>query len=246
MKVEVNNYKFQFVSDLHLGSVSEPNFLLFKKYLQSVVDNKVTHLFLLGDIFDLWVANQKYFINQYSEIIKEIRKIISSGIEVHYFEGNHDLHLKKFWQEELGCKVYVSPQRMTIHGVSLLLAHGDEIDLEDTSYIRLRKFLRSWPMKLLAHILPGFIVKKIGEYADRNSHGHYLRDNRDDDRIIKLIRGYASDEIKKSPYHFCFTGHFHLRDEFNVGEAKAVNLGSWLDKPGYYQITNSESKFYDL
>ena len=220
--------------------------LLFKKYLKSVITNKVTHLFLLGDIFDLWVANQKYFINQYAQIIDEIKKIKKAGIEIYYFEGNHDLHLKKFWQGELGCKVYDAPERLSLHGVNLMLAHGDQIDLDDIGYIRLRKFFRSWPMKIVAHILPGFIVRKIGEAADKKSHGHYLRENPNKERIINLIRGYAEKEMAIKPYDYCLTGHFHVRDEHTIGEAKAINLGTWLDKPGYYQITATENRFYDL
>ena len=52
--------------------------------------------------------------------------------------------------------------------------------------------------------------------------------------------------MAEKPYHYCFTGHFHLRDEYTSGDAKAINLGSWLDQPGYYEVTSSESKFYNL
>ena len=48
------------------------------------------------------------------------------------------------------------------------------------------------------------------------------------------------------PYDFLITGHFHVRDEYSVESSKAINLGTWLEKPGFYEITNNSSQFCNL
>ncbi len=247
IKAETKPFKFHFVSDIHLGSRREPNFLLFKAYLQSLESKNVTHLFLMGDIFNLWVANHRYFIDEYIELIDEIKKQAQAGLEVHYFEGNHDFHLRQFWQNELGVFVYDSPQRLDVNGVRLYLAHGDEFDASDINYLRLRVFFRSPMMTFLAHHLPGVVVRAIGQKAEQKSHGHYLRENKNEKKIIQLLRNFAKAEYQVSNYDYLIAGHFHIRDEYKVNnKAKAINLGTWLEAPGVYEITSERAHFIDL
>ena len=249
MKEEIAkaNYKFHFVSDLHLGSDSEPNFLLFLNYLESLPQKKVTHLFLLGDIFDLWVADQKFFIQKYQSIVNEIKSLVERGVEVHYFEGNHDFHLKKYWQDEVGVYIYEEPQRLQIANVNLLLAHGDQIDQEDIGYLRLRKFFRSGFAKFVAFYLPGVITRKLGAFADKKSTGHYVRSEEQKKRLIGLIRNFAQVSYEQMPYNYCLTGHVHIKDEYSVNEnAKSINLGTWLDEPSFYQIDPESSQFFKV
>ena len=80
-----------FVSDIHIASPDCPRGRLFLQFLRSLSGKSdVTHLYLLGDIFDLWVADHTFFIERYAEIIDEIRRLVSQGVEVAYFERNHD------------------------------------------------------------------------------------------------------------------------------------------------------------
>ena len=83
---------------------------------------------MLGDIFDLWVADHRYFIDAYSEIIDQIKRLQRAGIEIHYFEGNHDLHLKSFWQDELGLAVHNEPFYVQLGDTVVRLEHGDQMD----------------------------------------------------------------------------------------------------------------------
>ena len=86
--------KAYFLSDLHLRSSEESNsqkLLLFLRHLQENPES-FSHLFLVGDIFDLWIHSHKYFIDKYSEIVEAIRAVVDSGNEVHYFEGNQFLY----------------------------------------------------------------------------------------------------------------------------------------------------------
>ena len=81
-----------FISDLHIVSPQDPRTALFIRFLRDVADDgDASHLFLLGDIFDMWLADHAYFVDRYRAVIDEIVRLKTRGIEIHYFEGNHDL-----------------------------------------------------------------------------------------------------------------------------------------------------------
>src|SRR3954468_461239 len=115
--------KAYFLSDLHLKSMQERNSQTLLRFLRSVHEEQlslnrkestvssndnilsVAHpfkhnsIFLVGDIFDLWIGKHKYFVNKFRPIVDALRECEAAGVEIHYFEGNHDLYLKQFWKE---------------------------------------------------------------------------------------------------------------------------------------------------
>ena len=45
----------------------------------------------LGDVFDMWLAHHRYFVDRYNRIIKQLVRLHDEGVGIHYFEGNHDV-----------------------------------------------------------------------------------------------------------------------------------------------------------
>jgi UDP-2,3-diacylglucosamine pyrophosphatase LpxH len=77
------------VSDLHLGdkAANRSGFFDFiEGYLKPNAED-ITHLFLLGDIFDLWRRNNETVILENIDILDSIRSL---GFRVFYLVGNHD------------------------------------------------------------------------------------------------------------------------------------------------------------
>ena len=65
-----------FVSDLHLNSPDDPRTSLFQDFLALVADDtRASHLFLMGDIFDLWLADHDYFQLRYAAIVSQLREL---------------------------------------------------------------------------------------------------------------------------------------------------------------------------
>ena len=59
-------HRAYFVSDIHITSPDCPQARRFAAFLRSLSGkSNVTHLFLLGDIFDLWVADHQWFVDRY-------------------------------------------------------------------------------------------------------------------------------------------------------------------------------------
>lgn len=224
---------YYFLSDLHLKDINEQKaqnllrfFISAKKKPNDIV------FFLVGDIFDLWIGSHSYFIKKFQPLVKAIQDFVSAGGEVHYFEGNHDLHLKKFWQDELGVIVHSSPEYFHLDEDIVRIEHGDQMDPEDKGYLFLRAFLRTRLMTALALSLPGFIVSWIGQNMSRSSRS-YTNSLRDPQKILRTIHSHAQKVFQQRPFQALIAGHVHLRDEtsFVINGQKMIsfNLGSWDD-----------------
>ena len=243
--------KAYFVSDLHLNSADESKLARFRDFLDRLQRESVTHLFLVGDIFDLWVGDHAYFQRAFASVVEPIQKLVKSGIEVHYFEGNHDLHLRGFWEDQVGALVHVEAEVFELGGRRVRVEHGDQMNPDDRGYLFLRWLLRTPAVKSLALHLPAAAVSAIGERASRASR-EYTSTAKElpKDRIRAMIRTHAEKVFRERPYDLLISGHVHLRDdqEFEVGglRARSVNLGSWFETPAAFLLTDSEARFVEV
>ncbi len=245
-----------FLSDIHLNDLNERNGKTLLHFFRSIVSGelKATHVFLLGDIFDLWIADHSYFIKKYAELISLIKEVKKKEIEIHFFEGNHDFHLRSYWQEELGVTVHSNEAHFRLGSFRVRAEHGDLINSNDTSYLRWRRFIRSSFIKIILFSLPGSVVSSIGERLSKASRlRQEKKHNFNEAQALKLIRSYAHnlcEEIKGSnkEFDYIFTGHVHVRDEYNFEFAgrrvHSVNLGFWGKESQIYCLNDSGGKFH--
>ena len=242
-----------FLSDIHLKSLTKSledessRLLLF--FFQNIWPQVPGDIFLLGDIFDVWVADHSVFKEQHRELIEELKKIKRLGFDVVYFEGNHDLHLKQFWQDYLGFTVCHDVGYFEIDGRVFRLEHGDLINKADLAYLNLRRRLRSPLMSFLAHWLPGRLWKKLGEIwsqkSRRNSRTYLENKNAD---LVALIRNHAGSAFQEKPFDYIITGHMHIKDDVQIDvvqngrekKIRSINLGTWLDGPKILKFRKGE------
>ena len=246
--------KAYFLSDIHIKDEKESNrakLLLFLHEIENGI-RPASHVFLVGDIFDLWIHNHAYFVDKYSKIVNAIRTVVNKGVEVHYFEGNHDLYLKKFWQQDVGVRVHDGPVFFNLGSKVVRVEHGDFMNPDDKGYLFLRKFLRSFPMTTVAKNLPGSIVQKIGERASRASR-HYTSHQKklEDQKVLAFMHNYAEEVVKERFFDFLISGHTHIRDEYIFSNAEgeevvSINLGSWFDDQKVLCMTEEGYNFIDL
>ena len=238
-----------FVSDLHIASAEDPKATLFVEFLRELsAQSGVTHVFLLGDVFDMWLADHRYFVDRYPQIIAELRRLKAEGVVVHYFEGNHDLHLKKYWSNELGFDVHHGPIELTLGGTRLRLEHGDQMDPDDRGYRFLRWFLRTPPLKYLVENLPGNVAAWIGERASATSRRYTSeRKTISTAEAISKIRAHAVRAYEQSPFDLLIAGHVHVRDDHADPRGfRAVNLGTWLEQPCYFVLDGQGGRLENL
>lgn len=245
--------KAYFVSDIHIKDPQESNsqkLLLFLHQLENEKDS-ASHLFLVGDIFDLWIHNHIYFVDKYIKIVNAIRAVVAKGIEVHYFEGNHDLYLTRFWQQDVGVRVHDGPVYFNLGSKKVRVEHGDFMNPEDKGYLFLRRVLRTFPVSQIAKNLPGPTVQWIGNRASQASR-HYTSHQKkmEDAAVRKFMHEYAEDVVQERFFDYLISGHTHVRDEYAFSydgeEVISINLGSWFEDQKVLCLTEEGHQFIDL
>lgn len=224
-----------FVSDLHLLSEEDGRYAKFCEFLEARERDQTTHVFLVGDIFDLWFGSDRYFVRRFARACETVKRLTTKGVQVHYFEGNHDLHLAEIWEKELGAVVHDSARYFDLAGWRVRVEHGDQMNPDDRGYLILREVLRSKTFAWLSKNLPGESIQQIGDRMSRSSRkwtSSHMK-ARDEGAIQKMIRTHAAHAYDEEPFDFLVSGHVHVRDDYTWNpreseEARSLNLGSWL------------------
>ncbi len=233
-----------FVSDIHLKTMASPSGEAFLSLVRRA--QKEASLFvILGDLFDLWIGEARVFQKEYAPILEEIKKLRKT-CRVVYFEGNHDLHLEKFWRDQLGCEVYTSPREFEFEGLKIWAEHGDEINQDDKAYLLLRWFMRSPVAKKIMTSAPSELVRAVGTRWSKQSRKHSIKKH-NDPKIRDLYREYAKRLRRQKNFDLLVTGHSHILDDYEFktekGDGRLINLGSWFDSPKYLRINGGILKW---
>jgi Predicted P-loop-containing kinase len=97
--------KVYFLSDVHLGSRGIQHGRTQERRLVSFLDSikdKASALYLLGDIFDFWYEFKTVVPKGYTRFLGKISELTDSGVEVHFFIGNHDIWCGDYFEKECG------------------------------------------------------------------------------------------------------------------------------------------------
>lgn len=252
--------KLLFVSDVHLMEHQNFEYTEFLKFLKFVLkSHDVNHLFLVGDIFDIWVSNKNIFSNYFSDIVSLLLAIAKQGTNIHYFEGNHDLYLKHFFKEKKNIFTYNSPEYFVFNDLKFKIEHGDLINKKDYWYFKWKALLNSTVFKKFVKVTPGFFIFHLASLLSfcsffkrrllcKNSRA--MPDLVYKDKIRKMIRYYADTECKEEDVDIFIHGHLHVADLYQyIGSGKnkySINLGEWRHSPHVLSIDNGEVSFKKL
>lgn len=115
-----------FISDVHLGSRD----CRAGELLELLGRVEVDHLFLVGDIVDLWSMRRSfYWPQEHNEVLRAILDKSRDGTQVTYVPGNHDEELREFCGSVFGnLRIRRKDVHVTADGREFLVLHGDEFD----------------------------------------------------------------------------------------------------------------------
>ena len=227
-----------FVSDIHIKTACDSNLARFEAFLDARLADATTHLFLVGDIFDLWVGSDQFFAKRYSGVVDRIKKLRALGVDIFYFEGNHDLHLADFWQRVLDVTVVSAPRYFTVGNYRVRVEHGDQMNPNDRGYLFLRWLLRTPVLTFTIKLVPGRFIQLIGSgmsCVSRTWTRNLEADSQRTTSIVSMIRTHAKLAYKNEPFDIIISGHVHKRDDFEFDidnkKVRSINLGTWLQQP---------------
>lgn len=220
-----------FASDFHLGVPDYAQSLLREKkvvaWLNSIKPTAKA-LYLVGDIFDFWFEYRYTAPKYYTRLLGKIAEFTDSGIEVHYFIGNHDMWTFGYLEQELGVILHRDNISVQLDGKQFLIGHGDGKGPGDYGYKMLKKVFRS-PVSqwLFARLHPNFAfwMAQFWSYKSRINNDDPLEFVADNEWLYQ----YCQRKLKNQHYDYLIFGHRHLPVDVAVGESsRYINLGDWI------------------
>jgi len=224
-----------FIADAHLRQPNDDNYQLLLHFL-SEIRGKAKKLFILGDLFEFWIGYNEKNFPHYFPLLDSLVKLAESGVEIVYFEGNHDFHLGKFFSENLRATIYTEPAIVEIDGKQVYVCHGDLINSRDYGY-RLFRFLLHNPVtKALFPLFPAALVFRIANNLSNRSKKHHQKRNikKDYDR---MLRKFADNQFRNG-CDAVVTAHFHY-PHLSVAENgnTLLSLGDWITQFTYGEFS---------
>lgn len=223
-----------FVSDAHLGSLLEQDSRAHEMKLVNWLEQiraDATIVYLMGDIFDFWFEYKTVVPKGFVRLFGKLAEIVDSGIEVHFFTGNHDIWAFDYFHKEIGLKVHYGPQIVEHSGKKFFLAHGDGLLNADKKFGFLRSIFHSKLLQKLFGCIPPRIGQSLG-YAwskanrERILHADNSYKGEDKEELVLFAKQYLE---KNEPVDFFVFGHRHLDLNLQLrGGSQMIILGDFV------------------
>lgn len=225
------------VADAHLDGLNNEldRFLSFLAQLQ---ERHIHSLFILGDLFNIWLGAPKLLLSHQKPVIDALQRLHNAGIQINYVEGNRDYFLaplylhapfqniaSEFLKEEIGEKQYY-------------FSHGDLVNIHDRQYRLWRKFSRNRLLFSVFNYLPQTVAVHIVHLLEQKFRTTNTRHKAS--FPLKTCRTYA-DSLWKQGYDVIILGHFHEGHYFTISSGHSQKalyvLPEWKKTYTYLSIT---------
>lgn len=241
-----------FISDSHLGSGSDSlqREMELCRLLDSIKQD-CDRLFLLGDIFDFWFTYRRLVPRGNVRLLGKLAELADSGVEIHFFLGNHDMWMFDYLEKEMGVIMHSEPEVFEFDGKRFLIGHGDGLGHLDKSFDFIRRIFRSRLNQRLFALLPSsftFPIARRWSDSNKRKHAkqdtlHYLGDEREG------IVLYCKQRLQNEHFDYCVFGHRHtplMRPL--ASECTYINTGDWMINRNYavYSSSDHTFKLYNL
>jgi len=225
-----------FASDVHLSAERPEVSARFLRFLEAVREDG-GRLFLLGDIFDLWVGPKQTSLPYVVPILEHLRTLTAAGIQVHYLAGNRDFNFDA--RVNGGPPPRHLPETLSVEtaGRRLLLTHGDMLCTGDRDYRRAREIGRSRPVRLAFSSMPlalsTFLSRGYRRLSERTVKRKTRRETAVDFSRVRSHLLHGHDAV--------VCGHVHRAARYRVSlpdgrHGEFITLGEW-SRAGFYLVS---------
>ncbi len=229
--------RIYFLSDAHLGAktIADPRAheCRLVRFLDSIkTDAKA--LYLMGDIIDFWYEYKTVVPRGYTRFFGKIAELTDSGVEVHWFTGNHDIWIFDYLPQELGVKVHHHALSTIINGKRFFLAHGDGLGDDSLGYkLMSGAFRNKLCQRLFASIHPRWTIALANYWSKKSrlSSGDDGQFYGEDKEHLVL---HSRELLAQSEFDFFVYGHRHIMlDLMLTRTSRVIILGDWINLFSY-------------
>lgn len=240
-----------FVSDVHLGSASSEagNAALEQRFLLwlDMVHRERGRIYLLGDIFDFWFEYNYVIPTSHVAVLARLKAMVSDGIEIHFFKGNHDMWLRGYLSNEIGLIIHNRSELMNIDNENVFMGHGHDLCFKRSFTTRALWFLfnESFIYNFFSAILHPNLMMRIGQAWSKSSRAkkHICHEFRgEEEYLTSYLTSRLSEFGSQGVTRFIF-GHFHCPVLYTLvdGHSQMMILGEWSSVAMYGTL--SDGKF---
>ena len=229
-----------FISDAHLGSWAIDHHRMQERRLTRFLDDikdKAQAVYMLGDMFDFWYEYKYVVPKGYTRFLGKISELTDSGVEVHYFVGNHDIWMFGYLERECGVILHKEPVTVEIMGKVFYLAHGDGLGDPNRTFRFLRKVFHNRICQFLYSLLPTRLSMSLGlSWAKKSMQDHRLNgvdQYLGEDKEFEVV--FAKDYLKShSEINYFIFGHRHIElDLMLTHTSRLLIIGDWITQYTY-------------
>ena len=229
--------KTYFLSDAHLGSKSHTDSIEVERklcrWLESV-RHDAQAIYLLGDIFDYWYEYKHIVPRGFTRFLGKLAEITDSGIEVHFFVGNHDLWLTDYLAKECGLTLHFAPKIITINGKKIFLAHGDGLGERSLSFRFLRAMFRNRFLRAcFSAVHPRWTVPLAHVWSNHSRINGAITGFLGENNEELLV--FAKQKLKEvTDIDYFIFGHRHILLDLPIAEhSRVIIVGDWVNYFSY-------------
>jgi UDP-2,3-diacylglucosamine hydrolase len=193
-----------FASDLHLDGHTPQTTTRLLRYLQGTEADAV---FLLGDLFEVWVGAEVLDLPGPLAEIGAALKAASQRLTLGFMAGNRDFLLDAVSRERMGLVDLPDPLRLSAWDEALLLSHGDAWCLDDLDYQRFRAEVRTvgWQSRFLAQPY----AQRQRAAADIRAHSEARKRSLGPQAYGDIDRPTAIEHLRQAASRHLVHGHTH-------------------------------------
>jgi len=229
-----------FVADVHLGlETGDPaeRENRFVSFLKALPRKSTKALYLLGDIWDFWYEYHDVVPRTGTRVIAQLINLMDAGVEVFFFEGNHDIWSYSYFQS-LGMKKLFQPSVIDIGGKIFCLGHGDGLGGAKWNYSLMLKVFHNKVAQSLFSTLHPWLAYRFGlnwSNSNRRCHKPYHFRGAEE----PLFR-FAESQLKRCKVDYFVFGHFHDSVDIEVKDGSRLYVvKDWMQggSPNlYYEV----------
>ncbi len=221
----------------------------FLRFLDSE-KNQIDHLVILGDLFEFFFGFKNFSSDEkssaftdYLPVFDKLRSLYEEGIQIKYFEGNHDFFLRSFFSEQFGVEVEVYPSggEETLEENRAFIAHGDLSNPRQWAYRTFRRVLKNSLTYRLIHLVGPRISRQVAKKLSDMSYQKY----HDEGQPLPppAFRAFAHRKFLEG-FDLVILGHSHYPEEVEEwidGTRRLYyNVGDWAVHRSFLRFTPPE------
>lgn len=215
------------ISDTHLGSKN----IKSKELLDFLKKTESDYLYLVGDIFDLWLLKRRWYWPKINDqIVNTVLAKAKSGTKVVYLPGNHDEALRNYNHLIInGIEIYSETIHSTVCGQKYLVLHGDQFDCVVNSS-RYLSYVGSLAYEFLLSLnrrynnvreLMGLEYHSISAYLKQKCKSAVNYKSNFEQVVIEAIDANQVEGV--------ICGHIHHASIRTIGNRLYSNAGDWVE-----------------